>query len=151
MPSTAATITGLDELNATMEALQKGSFEKAARKALRAAGTVIQAAIRERTPIRDDGKHSGTALPSGALAADINLSNVRHPGGTDAYQISVAPGKYTAHVARFVEYGHENAKGGGSTPAHPFIRPGYEASEAEASEVLVAVFLEEQTKLVNKT
>jgi HK97 gp10 family phage protein len=149
LPSASATITGLDELNAKMESLQKGSFEKAARKALRVAGKVVQTAIRERAPIRVDAHHSGTALPVGALAADINLGNVKHPDGTEAYQISIGAGKHTAHVARFVEYGHENAKGSGHTPAHPFIRPAYEASEAAAATALVTTFMEEQEKVMN--
>ena len=158
MPSSNATITGLDELNAKLAGIP-GAYEKVARKALRKSAEIVQKTIQGRAPIRPP-LPSGTALPPGALAADINIGSVRKIG-PEAFQIRVAPGKYTNHIARMVEYGHRQVRGGrndirgkgpqkgahiGDVPAHPFIRPGYEASEALAAEVLIATFREEAKK-----
>ena len=99
---------------------------------LRAGGEVFQAAIAERAPERPD-LPSGTALPPGALKTDIELHRGRSDEGLPA--VIVSPGKYTQHVARWVEYGHRLVRGGynkkgkggpgkevGSVAAYPFIR-----------------------------
>lgn len=52
---------------------------------------------------------SGRALPVGALKADVTLEVRRESGLLMAV---VGPGKLTAHVARWVEYGHRRVRGG---------------------------------------
>jgi HK97 gp10 family phage protein len=131
--------------------------DKAMRASLRAGGKVFQAAIQERAPERvEDG---GNSLPVGALAADITLKVGRDEEGT--LSAVVSPGKRTAHVAGWVEYGHRLVRGGyakfnkagkkirgpgaqvGTVPEHPFIRPAFEAS-VEAAELAFAEELSNQ-------
>jgi HK97 gp10 family phage protein len=144
-------ITGLKELDDKLTALKATEAKKIIRKALRDAGKVVQAAVQERAPERPP-LPSGTALPPGALALDIELGLGFDDDGIPA--AIVGPGKYTEHAARWVEYGHRLVRGGyskvlangrrrgagkeiGEVPAHPFIRPGFEASAGPATEVLI--------------
>jgi HK97 gp10 family phage protein len=126
------TVDGLAQFNQVMEDLAGPSAVNAARHAMRAGGRVIQEAITEAAPVRPP-LPSGTALPPGALKSDIELHvSKERDGSVSAY---VEPGKLTMRVARWVEYGHKLVRGGkvvGDVPAHPFIRPAYEASEAAA-------------------
>ena len=120
-----------------------------------AAGQVVQAAITEAAPVRPV-LPSGTALPPGALKADIELHVVKErDGSVSAY---IEPGRYTRHAARWVEYGHRLVRGGrlkkggahiGDVPAYPFIRPAFEASEGAAlaaAEESVALELSKEAK-----
>jgi hypothetical protein len=124
------------------------------RRALIEGGRVFQAAVRSRAPVRLPFP-SGSALPPGALAADIEIRFGRNDEGLPA--AIIAPGKFTAHVARWVEYGHRQIRGGYNriikvgkyagkqrgtgrevgepVPEHPFIRPAYEAAREPAVQV----------------
>lgn len=163
----SVTVTGLDELDATIAAMDPANLDKAVRKALRAGGEVIRAAIEEAAPERTDAwTTTSTALPPGALKGDI-IMKVK----TDGKGVGVAfimPGKYTLHVARWVEYGHALVRDGysrltksggrrgpgklvGNVPAHPFIRPAYEAVQQEAQRVGVATLIQEVMKIARQT
>ena len=143
-----ARIEGLKELDAKLAELGTTAAKRVIREALKQGGYVFQLAVEERAPERP-ALPSGTALPPGALKLDIVVEM-----GTDDEGLPAAiirPGKYTAYVARFVEYGHRLVKGGyrsmkrgkmrgsghdiGEVPAYPFIRPGYEAAREEAVRV----------------
>ena len=140
-------IEGLKELDRKLGELGTKAARRVIRKALKAGGEVFRVAVAERAPERPD-LHSGTALPPGVLARDIEVDM----GTADGLPAAIIePGSYTRHVARWVEYGHRLVKGGhssmkrgklqgngaqiGDVPAYPFIRPGYEASRAEATKV----------------
>jgi HK97 gp10 family phage protein len=137
------TFEGMDKFNSNMMTLSGPTAELVARRAMRAGGRVIQAAITEAAPVRPD-LPSGTALPPGALKSDIELHVVKERDGS--ISAIIAPGKQTSHQARWVEYGHKLVRGGrltnwgkpgkgqevGFVEAHPFIRPAFEASEAAA-------------------
>lgn len=158
-----AQINGLSELEENLLNLSAKAANNATTKALVAGGKVIRAAIAERAPIRPL-LPSGTALPPGALATDIELAVGKDQKGLP--MVVISPGKRTAHVAEWVEYGHRLVRGGyskrkggkaqgpgreiGHVSAHPFIRPGYEASIAEAVEVEQKVFVEEIEKALAK-
>jgi hypothetical protein len=110
-------------------------------KAMRAGGEVMQEALREAAPERPD-LPSGTALPVGELANDIQLSVIKDSNGTIVARIG--PGKKSRHVAVWVEYGHEMSHRqsekrliggkfqGKFVPAHPWIRPTFETTIDEA-------------------
>lgn len=150
-------IRGLKELDAKLENMKQQTAARAVWHALEAGGEVFQQAVQELAPERPD-LPSGTALPPGVLKIDIELHRTRDEQGHPA--VAVRPGKYTAHVARWVEYGHRMVRGGWSkitggkvtgpgrhlkndqgeevnVPAHPFIRPAYESARETA--VMVAV------------
>lgn len=147
-----AQVTGLRELDEKLGELGDKEAKRIINSALKAAGGVFEAAVRARAPVRGGGP-SGSALPPGALRNDIGM----HIGGTDdggrpLPAVIVRPGRFTVRVANWVEYGHRQVRGGyskllvtgrrrgpgheiGAVPAHPFIRPAYEAAREEAAQV----------------
>lgn len=126
--------------------------KKITRKALRKGAMITRDAIAERAPERPD-LPSGTALPIGALANDIVVRSYTGEGGREF--VAVQAGKLTDHVAGWVEYGHRLVHGGysklnkqtgktrgpgsevGQVPAHPFFRPGAEASADAAATAII--------------
>jgi HK97 gp10 family phage protein len=143
--------TGVPALVRRMEDIRAQMVQKQARKAVRAGADVITKAMVERAPIGPQKSAKSTALEPGELKADIKT---RMFAGEDGEIFALAgPGEKTAHVARFVEYGHRQVVGGsnkvtatGATigkgtslaedvPAYPFLRPAYEATVQEAIDV----------------
>jgi HK97 gp10 family phage protein len=147
-----ASVTGLKELDRKLGELGDKQAKKIIRDALKAAGAVFEAAVRARAPVRS-GSTSGTALPPGALKNDIDsVLGTTDDGGPALPAVIVRPGKYTRRAAEWVEYGHRQVHGGyskvlasgkrrgpgrevGAVPAHPFVRPAYEAAREEAAAV----------------
>lgn len=147
--------TGIAEMKAKMQALRQQVRGPLAQRAVRAGGRVIQAAMIERTPINIEKNTGSNSLDPGAVKSDIK---VRFPAKENDHETTalIGPGKKTGHVARWVEYGHRMVHGGQSkvgpdgkvrgrgivhdedVPAHPFLRPAYEASVAEAREAEAA-------------
>ncbi|MDE2099253.1 MAG: hypothetical protein KGL39_18510 [Patescibacteria group bacterium] len=137
-------VEGLDQVRAELARFDAAVQDRATRAGLRRAADTVADAIEERAPVRP-ALPSGTALPPGALKADFGFTISRRSGVLMAV---IQPGKLTRHVARWVEYGHRMVKGGylsvkrgklrghgkevGNVPAHPFIRPGFEASVVPA-------------------
>lgn len=147
-----AQVTGLHELDQKLAELGDKAARKIVRDALKDAGAVFEAAVRARAPVRS-GAASGTALPPGALQNDIvSILGTTDDGGPTLPAVIVRPGRYTRRAAEWVEYGHRQVKGGylkvlpsgkrrgpgrevGAVPAHPFIRPSYEAAREQAAQV----------------
>jgi HK97 gp10 family phage protein len=148
-------LEGLSELQAKLDELSTKQADAAIRKALKAGGEIERAAISERAPIKDT---TGGSLPDGALANDIVVKINRSDQG-NLYAV-VGPDKYTAWVARFVEYGHRLVRGGrsrllkngktrgpgtqvGTVPEHPFIRPAFESTRQEVVDVMCQTLADE--------
>jgi HK97 gp10 family phage protein len=148
-------IEGLSDLQAKLDDLSTKAAEKAIRAALKAGAAVEQAAIIERAPVKDG---TGGVLPEGALKSDIVVRISRDDQGTII--AVVGPAKLTKWIARLVEYGHRNVRGGvsrllrngrskgpgshiGDVPAHPFIRPAYEASRQEVANAICTTLVTE--------
>ncbi len=151
-------VTGIAELQAKFSQLTDKRLDKILFKALRAGAEIERAEIQQNAPTAEIPPSSGSdALPQGALAADIEMHAIRTKEGEPAYW--VVPGKLTAHVARWVEYGHALIRGGysrlitkganagrrrgpgavaGQVPPHPFLRPSWEAAEAPAQAAIRA-------------
>lgn len=151
-------VEGLSALQAKLDDLGTKAADRAIRKALRAGAVVEQAAIVERAPIKDV---TGGILPAGALKSDIVIRMSRDAQGANS--AIVGPAKLTAHVARWVEYGHRMVTGGyskllkngktrgpgkqtGDVQAYPFIRPAYEASRAEVIDTICTTLATEVEK-----
>lgn len=137
-------IEGLQALDAKLKAMGQVEAKKNIRKALQAGAVVMQTAIRERTPVRPD-LPSSTALPVGAMVNDIQIASIVVD---DNLAVMIGPGKHTVHQAVFVEYGHEQK--GGQVPAHPFVRPSYEASRESATAALCSTLATEVEKSSGK-
>jgi HK97 gp10 family phage protein len=156
------TIEGLADLKATFESLATKDANACILKALKAGAVVEQAAITEAAPVKDT---TGGMLPDGALKSDIEIK-VHRPSGKLPY-ITVAPGNYTAAVARWVELGHRLVRGGyskvtksgktrgpgkviGNVPAHPFVRPAYERSRQAVAAAISTTLIAEIKKAAAK-
>jgi HK97 gp10 family phage protein len=136
------TLEGLPQFDAAMMELAGAGFDRAARKAVRAGGKIIQEAITEAAPVRTSGS-SGDALPEGALKSDIELHVAKEKDGS--FSAYIEPGKYSIRVARWVEYGHTEKRGKkvtGQVPTHAFFRPAFDASEGEAEATTLETFNE---------
>lgn len=154
MANDGITIKGLTELKAKLASLSDKEGDACIRTALKAGAAIEQAAIEERAPVKDT---TGGQLPPGALKADIGVS-VRKAKSGNLYAL-VGPGKFTAHIARFVEYGHRIVRGGrlrkggkhvGDVPAHPFIRTAYEATRDEVATTIATTLATEIEKASQK-
>jgi HK97 gp10 family phage protein len=148
-------IQGLSELQVKLNDLGTKAADAAMRKALKAGAAIEQAAISERAPMKDG---TGGILPDGALKNDIVIKIRRdNNGGMNAI---VGPDKFTAHVARWVEYGHRLVRGGrsrllangkargpgsqtGEVAEHPFIRPAWEASREAVTNAITTTLVAE--------
>jgi HK97 gp10 family phage protein len=151
-------VEGLTELQKSLEDLGTKKAQAAIRKALKAGAAIEQAAIIERAPVKVG---SGGILPDGALKNDIVVKMTKDAQGNP--MAVVTPDKYTAHVARWVEYGHREVQGGasrkqrdgsykgpgkhtGDVPEHPFIRPAFEATQQQVSDVMTETLITEIEK-----
>jgi hypothetical protein len=153
MGSFNASLPGLKELNAKLDALKGPAARHIIHDAVMDGGKVLQAEVQLRAPVRIPMQH-GTAIPPGALKSDIELAFGFSDDGLPA--AIVKPGKYTKHVARWLEYGHRLVRGGYSkimpggyvrgpgrassvdVPAYPFIRPAFETAREPATMAAVA-------------
>lgn len=142
MPMSLKT-TGFPETQAALAQLQQLVRTEATRGAVAAGAVVIRDAMAESAPTLDERTARSTALPRGALKVDIGVR--MHPADREGYiTAEIGPRKH-AQVAWWVEFGHRLVKGGyskllvggrhrgggsliGDVPAHPFLRPAYEAS-----------------------
>lgn len=144
---------GWDRLQRKLDAVANGISDKGMDRVVRAGARVFRDAVEEAAPVLDERTANSTALEPGALKADIRMGLRHNAVGTA--EAHVGPGKDTARVARWVEYGHRLVKGGyskvlaggktrgpgaeiGEVAAHPFIRPAYEASLSAAEEAMAA-------------
>lgn len=129
-------ITGLGELDHAMQDMGEGqAAEGICRRALRAGGDVMKGAIAANAPVRP-ALPSGTALPPGTLQSDITVTVTRE--SPESFSAWIEPGKYSRHVASWVEWGHRLVKGKkgkvvGDVVAHPYIRPAFDANEELAA------------------
>ena len=104
-------IEGIEELLDKLQRLGEQS-KRIENKALREAGSVVEEAIKNETPVR-----------SGTLKKSIKTSGVKTKDGMK--HVEVGPGN-DAFYSRFVEFGTVKLK------ANPFMGRGYEKSKNEA-------------------
>jgi HK97 gp10 family phage protein len=148
-------LAGLADLQAKLDALSDKALDRASRVAVRAGALIEQAAIVAEARIKVG---DGGLLPAGALKSDFVIKVTK---GTDGVmRANVGPGKLTAHVARWIEYGHRMVKGGksrlkkygllsgpgkqiGEVKAYPFIRPAFEASKEQVEKTVRDTFKRE--------
>ena len=152
-------VRGIEDVQKFLTQLDADVQQKVLRSALRAEGQVFKAAVEAAAPVKVE---PGGVLPDGALKTDVIL----RVGTDDAVRPAAAVGfgSLTRRVAGWVEYGHRlirrhiegkirlRVKGGGTgvqigtVSAHPFIRPAFEASVAEANAAFAEKFSQELRK-----
>jgi HK97 gp10 family phage protein len=150
-------LAGLAELQAKFDTLSDRERDRAARAAVRAGALIEQAAIVAKAPVKVG---DGGSLPAGALKSDFVIKVAK--GSDGVMRANVGPGKLTAHVARWIEYGHRLVRGGksrlkkyglvsgpgkqiGEVPADPFIRTAFEESRAQVESTVRNTFKREIT------
>lgn len=147
------------DLIGTLDSLKTTVRKAALRKSLGKMGNLIKNAIQAKTPVQA-GVERGDLKP-GELKADLHVQ-IKIANDLDAAtksdKVAVFFGPNTEYVARFVEYGHENKRGPkrkgaqtthGFTPAHPFIRPAFDATKDPAIELFEETMAEEIAKAMN--
>lgn len=161
MAGFTAHFEGLAELDRLLGELKGREGARIISDALNAGGEVFRAAIVERAPERV--VHKGGSIPLGVLKLDVEIKPTVDEGKP---AVSVQPGKYTWHIAEWVEWGHRMVRGGYShriygrdgkwngrwrgpgrqitkagalyeVPQHEYIRPAYEASREQAVQAFV--------------
>jgi len=152
-------VIGIEDVQKFLTQLDADVQRKVLQSALRAEGQVFKEAVEAAAPIKIE---PGGVLPDGALKADVILRVGTDEAGRPAAAVSF--GSFTRRVAGWVEYGHRlirrhskgkirlRVKGGGmgiqvgTVPAHPFIRPAFETSVAEANAAFAEKFSQELRK-----
>ncbi len=155
-------ITGMTELVARMKSVSAKMTGPSSRRAVRAGGAVIQAAMVERAPLKKYEGAGGNSLAEGELKGDIKVYTSAAKGEVAA---TIGPGGKTAHVARWIEYGHRMVTGGQSkvlangktrgkgkvssvdVPAYPFLRPAFESSVEGAQSAMVDSYRQDLAKV----
>jgi hypothetical protein len=139
-------IEGLSEIDQKLSQLKGKTARALIHDAVMDGGKVLQNEVRLQAPTRPSLPH-GSAIPPGSLKGDIELHFGISEEGLPA--AIVKPGKYTAHVARWLEYGHRLVRGGYSklmaggrtrgrgvqvavVKPYPFIRPAFETARQAA-------------------
>lgn len=134
---------------AQLEKLKKKASKETRLKAIKAGAAVLKRSVQDNAPVRHDSP-SGTALPPGALKADIRTVTSEDESGNPT--ATVGPGPDTAHVAVLVEYGHNivtSAAGAAKrTVKHvapvPFMRSAWDQSQEDAAKAMIDVFKKEE-------
>lgn len=138
------TVQGASDLDRILDDLGAGdAVELVCRRALRNGGNLMKAAIAANARVRPP-LPSGTALPPGALQGDIQVAVTKD--AENSFSAWIYPGKFTRHVALWVEWGHRLVRGKstksrkgkeiGDVPAHPYIRPAFDENEDLAFEAV---------------
>lgn len=145
---------GFDELEAKLNGLATALGGATEKKMVRAGAKVFRDEMVRRAPVLSKKTAGSNALAPGALKDDIGIRMKADALGMA--EAHVGPGKKTAYVAGFVEYGHRLVKGGqskvlvsgktrgsgvqvGEVRAYPFARPAFEAAQREAETVMEQV------------
>jgi HK97 gp10 family phage protein len=157
--SASVKTTGFTEAQGKMRLLREAVRDQGVRDGVRAGGIVIRDAMRLQAPILDHRTAKSTALEPGAIKRDIR-SRLRQTDRLGYAQAIIGP-RLTAHVASWVEYGHQLIKrikavgarlhvaGGGqgrvigTVDPQPFLRPAYEASIEKAKQAFAEVIEKE--------
>jgi HK97 gp10 family phage protein len=146
--------TGLKQMVEKMEAIRRYVRNEGRKAALRAGGRVVKVAMVERTPVLIEKSAGSTSLEPGAVKASIKV-RMKQDGDQPICLIGPLSSKdEVGRAAYLVEYGHRMVTGGKSrlnaagvfegsgaaqqkdVPAHPFLRPAWEESNAAALDAI---------------
>lgn len=134
--------TGIENAQRKLKYLQDAVRDIATRKAVTAAARVLADEQKHLAPVLDERTAKSTAMLPESLknAIDVKVKKVKD-GYIEAF---IGPKHGKGRAAHLVEFGHRLVKGGGSrightgkfegtgkvvgfVPAHPFLRPAYDA------------------------
>jgi HK97 gp10 family phage protein len=134
--SIRANVSGIDALSQQLDRFDSALGREALRPALQAAIDVLADAVK-----RGAQAHSVTGKMAAAVETKVEISSDAQTG-----QAVVGFGNQ-AHEARLVELGHReithSGEDVGQVPAHPFIRPAFDATSEQATDTFVAVLADQ--------
>jgi HK97 gp10 family phage protein len=147
-----------DELLGRLDSLKTVTRKKALKKSLRAMGELMRDAIVAIAPEQVENAHG--VLKPGQLKADIRVSvHVADDenAADDSDRVTIGPTRKTIDIATDVEIGHSNrprtvprpVPRTESTPAHPFVRPAFDATEEQAVTLFQETMAAEIAKVMN--
>ena len=130
-------LRGLEEVIAKLNKIDANLTGKGLIEAVTDAATILEDEIRARAPY--DPKHRAGKGPHMRDTIKSRIS------ASDLTKVTITTGPQSK-LWWLVEYGHKNARGGGTTPAWPFIRPAFEAK----SDAAIEAFWDKCDKLIAK-
>ena len=143
-------VEGLEDACKLLDQVPKIVAARGYVNGLSAAGDVMEAALWPRTPVDTIAAMNKAHGGKGALVTRI-VKDVELDANGRGGQVEVGFGPL-GHIALWVEYGHNQVTGGrmgkqgskvvGFTPAHPFMRPAFEASKDQAVDAFVEAVVE---------
>ncbi len=128
--------SGLLDISHDMELLSKAENKKVLRDGTRAAAEVLKAAIVERAPERTGKLKRNVVVVTmrgrrNAITSGVHIRGVNPETGNSDNTMK-ASNRRNAFYWRFVELGTSNM------PAHPFVRPAFDARQDEATRAVIA-------------
>ncbi len=156
---------GVDEVERMLQSLNLKQQTRIVHAALNEGAQIIKQAIEESAPVNEwPLSPKSTALAPDSVNDDIII---RIRGEGEKMIAVIGPGSLTERIARWVEYGHRQVRGGysrirkngnisgkgkviGQVDAHPFIRPAYERVRAEAGKKIGDVLVKKLLRAVKR-
>lgn len=141
----ALRLDGVDELTRDLLSMAERAGEKAAEEALKAGARPIYQDMYRRTTI-DPQIKTGNLHNSIALGSVRKTRRGRNSGYKTVNMISIGTlraglGNQARH-AHLVEFGHAGPRASSKhTPAHPFVRPAFDANEEKAYQIMHDVLM----------
>ena len=128
--------SGLLDISRDMELLSKAENKKVLRDGTRAAAEVLKTAIVERAPERTGKLKRNVVVVTmrgrrNAISSGVHIRGVNPETGNSDNTMK-ASNRRNAFYWRFVELGTSNM------PAHPFVRPAFDARQDEATRAVIA-------------
>lgn len=131
-------------LTDVLNRLENVASESVLRQAAVAGARVLHQEIQLRAPVAAEGyERKGTIHYPGTLKKSIIIAYDKEkslPGKLALYLVTWSKDAFYGY---FVEFGTSTA------PAHPFLRPGYDAKKQEAAEEVTKVIENEVQKAIN--
>ncbi|RRA49002.1 HK97-gp10 family putative phage morphogenesis protein [Acidipila sp. EB88] len=163
MGSANVKITGLEQMVASLQTLSDPKMiTDALAKSTEVTAKIFYDKLQPLIPVRTEGGGpKSTQLKPGQLRDGLVMYTDK---GDKSAVSTVTFRKDVKHVALFVEYGHMNVKKTkpltkrgksrktyqGDTPAHPFMRPAFDQTEAKLRETLKAEVIKNLTEAAKR-
>jgi HK97 gp10 family phage protein len=129
-----ATLTGAKELEKALKTLGERTQRKVTRQAVNAACTPILKAARANAPEESGLLKEAMAKKIVTYPEQMTIVGIIGPDTQTKGEFNGEP-RWPAKYAHLVENGHINPQGE-YVPPHPFLRPAYDSTEAQALGVM---------------
>ncbi len=128
--------SGLNDIARDLDLLSRAENNKVLRDSTRAGARVIQAEVIAKAPVKTGRTKKNVVVVTqkgrgrGQISSGVHIRGVNPRTGNSDTTLKTGD-ENNAFYWRFVELGTAHA------PAHPFVRPAFDAKEAEAAQVAI--------------